>query len=199
MSQRSDIAIGTRFSRLVVLAPAGMTPWRERTWLCACDCGREAEVRGKRLRGGLTRSCGCLGRDSKPGLKHGKRGTPTYSSWRSMKYRCESPTSKDWPRYGGAGIVVAPEWSASFERFFADMGARPAGTSLDRINVLGNYEPGNCRWATDSEQQQNRRMTAVAIYEGRSRRIPELAAELDLTYGATWQRARRGKFNATHG
>lgn len=198
MSQRGDIPTGTRFFRLVVVSCAGKTRFHERTWLCDCDCGNQSVVQGKRLRGGLTRSCGCLIREARPRLKHGMRGSPEYSSWRAMKSRCERETSKDWPRYGGAGVRVAAEWSESFESFYAHMGNRPAGTSLDRISVVGNYEPGNCRWATPKEQQQNRKKTTVALFNGRARRIPEVAKELNITYGAAWQRAKRGKLDATN-
>lgn len=98
--------------------------------------------------------------------KHGHRRTedgkssPTYNSWRSMKIRCLNPNRSDFRWYGGRGVQVCPQWLGpdGFDRFLADMGPRPEGTTLDRIDVNGHYEPSNCRWATDKMQRDNRRI-----------------------------------------
>jgi hypothetical protein len=100
---------------------------------------------------------------------HGRHGTPTYRSWRSMKTRCTNPNHEGYTYYGGRGIRVCDRWAESFETFLADMGDRPEGTSLDRIDPDGDYEPGNVRWATASEQRRNRR-----DYPAPSRTTPPL-------------------------
>ena len=90
-------------------------------------------------------------------VRHGMRSTSTYSSWANILQRCTNQNSQAYERYGGRGITVCDRWRNSFENFYADMGERPEGTSIDRINNDSNYEPGNCRWATSTEQNNNRR------------------------------------------
>lgn len=128
-------------------------------WLCRCECGKEREALGRDLRCGRTTSCGCKKseRARTAAQTHGRAGTPEYRSWQSMLTRCTNPSYHRFDRYGGRGITVCAAWANSFERFMADMGQRPAGTTLDRFpNNDGNYEPGNCRWATPAQQRQNR-------------------------------------------
>lgn len=97
-------------------------------------------------------------RGNQYGVKHGMYRTPTYRSWRAMLSRCENPNATGYGRYGGRGITVCDRWRADFTAFLADMGERPSiDHSIDRIDTDGNYEPSNCRWATRSEQQQNKR------------------------------------------
>ena len=93
---------------------------------------------------------------------HGQVGTGAYSSWQAMRARCLNPNNREYLRYGGRGITVCERWQ-SFENFLADMGLRPEGLTLDRINPDGNYEPGNCRWATWTEQRVNQRRMKVAV------------------------------------
>ena len=160
MNARIDL-VGSRFGSLVVQAYCGSSRWK-----CVCDCGAVKNVLGHHLRAGATKSCGCKQQDaaSLASTKHGHAGkiqSPEYRVWAAMLRRCTNPNSSDYPRYGGRGVSVCEEWK-SFERFLSDMGARPSSRhQIDRIDNSGNYELGNCRWATPSENSQNRRGNRV--------------------------------------
>lgn len=154
--------VGQRFDRLSVVARVESKNHNAR-WLCRCDCGSETVVASTKLVSGNTRSCGCLQRDRT--RTHGKSRTRTYRIWMHMRQRCENPRSDSWARYGGRGITVCDRWR-DFTAFFEDMGEAPAGHSLDRIDVNGNYEPGNCRWATSRQQLRNTRRNKVVNLNG---------------------------------
>lgn len=152
---------GERFGRLVVLKQIGTNSARRAMWLCRCDCGEMAKVNGSNLRMGITKSCGCLAIDTITRRKrvhghaiHANR-TVEYKTWLSMWERTSNPRREGWKYYGGRGIRVCERWK-NFENFFEDMGKRPSSFySIDRINNDGNYEPGNCRWATRIQQRDN--------------------------------------------
>lgn len=148
--------IGARFGRLVVTAKAD----RAQHWSCVCDCGGLKVVHGTNLKAGRTSSCGCLWREQ--ATRHGAAGTPTYTSWRSMINRCTNPKDPSFDRYGAAGVQVDPAW-LEYSSFLADMGERPAGTSIDRVDPFGNYCKDNCRWATAVQQARNQRGTPRLI------------------------------------
>lgn len=148
------------YGRLTVLAESEPTDsQRRRRVLARCECGVEKTYRLEHLKTGATVSCGCHRRmvSSTQALTHGMTHEPIYQVWSAMKERCGNPRNKSYADYGGRGIRVCEPWLASFETFLADMGERPVGTSIDRIDNEGNYEPGNCRWATASQQRMNRR------------------------------------------
>lgn len=120
-------------------------------WRCLCECGTKRIVREAALKQGYSRSCGCM----RGGL-HGIPRVRAHKSWESLKQRCLNPNATDYDKYGGRGVTVCERWQHSFEAFLADMGERPAGTTLDRIDGSGNYDPGNCRWATVVRQNRNK-------------------------------------------
>jgi hypothetical protein len=196
----TDLADGSRFGRLTVLgctdAPTGRTG---KYYECRCECGRLVVVAGMALRATRgTRSCGCLRHDrsvevnTTHGGTLGGRRSPEFSVWMNMIQRCTNPRHKNFHRYGGRGITVCDRWLNSFEAFFSDMGSRPAGTSIDRIDSNGNYEPGNCRWVTQREQVLNTCRARWYVYRGRSYRMHDLVKLSGLTVEQLKGRLKRG-------
>ena len=133
-------------------------------WLCKCECGNTKVIRGTNLQRGCAKSCGC----ARHPVKHGMYGTTEHNIWSSLIQRCTNPNSQFYHNYGGRGIRVCARWRTSFEAFLEDMGPRPSKKhSIDRFpNNDGNYEPGNCRWATRKEQQRNKRTSRILRYKG---------------------------------
>ena len=132
--------------------------------LYECMCGNTFVAHRGNVKPGHTKSCGCWQAESRvvSHTTHGFRGTPTYASWANMKNRCLNPKVPKYKDYGARGITVCKRWLDSFASFIADMGERPAHLTLDRINNDGNYEPGNCRWATAKQQVNNRRCSVAS-------------------------------------
>lgn len=179
-----DLA-GLRVGRLLVVEMRGKRGPR-REWLCRCNCGSEILITTSRLTGNSpTLSCGCITRERVSSeahravmlantITHGRSKTPTYTSWCDMIQRCTNPKREKYARYGGRGITVCRRWMDSFENFLADMGERPTGTTIDRIDNDGNYEPDNCRWSSPREQSINSSKTKLS--EQQVREIQNLAA-----------------------
>lgn len=180
-----------RFGQLVVLKYVGRGD-RNHYWECKCDCGELSIANSKCLLSGMTTSCGCyrMQRMLKSTQTHGHTAnyrTPEYKTWQNMRSRCENPNAVGFHAYGGRGVRVCEEWrlgdgtKSGFECFLADIGPRPTEKhSLDRINVDGNYEPGNCRWADNQQQQRNRRDNIWVEVDGRRMLISDAIEKLDI-------------------
>jgi hypothetical protein len=153
---RTKDLLGQQFGQWTVIRFAGVKKYDGGSstshWVCKCSCGARGTVAQYALTSGRAVRCQTCGRKT-----HGHTGSPTYASWASMKSRCHNPGTTGYRDYGGRGIKVCSRWQNSFANFLADMGERPEGKSLDRRDNNGNYEPGNCRWASQTEQNQNKR------------------------------------------
>lgn len=129
--------------------------------MCECSCGGVSFTPVCNLKSGHAKSCGCKHSENAHSIIHGHRTggkpSPTYTSWTKMIQRCTNPHEENYYRYGGAGITVCESWRDNFVNFLNDMGERLEGTTIDRIDPYGNYEPSNCRWATPKEQKANQR------------------------------------------
>jgi hypothetical protein len=156
--------------------------------LCLCNCGTVREISKAFLKRGQFKSCGQCQRGHP---KHGMHKTPTYNVWAGMLSRCRNPKHKWFDRYGGRGISVCEHW-ADFQNFFADMGKKPPGFSIDRIDNDGNYSFENCRWATAREQIRNRSNTRMIEYEGNVISIAELAGQRGISNKKVFDRLERG-------
>lgn len=206
---------GQRFGRLTVLRKGPIRPSKQggSNWICQCDCGNETIAVGSALRSGNTQSCGCLSAEwskllgstkafidkrartvTKHGHKRRGRASIEYKTWLGIKARCYRPAHKDYPNWGGRGIKVCDRWLHSFENFLADMGERPPEkTSIDRIDTNGHYEPGNCRWANDIEQGENKRNNIRITIDGiEFTSIWQACARFGTRYGTVMMRIEAG-------
>lgn len=167
------IKLGDKFGKLTVLYVDGKRN-RNLSYLCQCECGNTKSVASHHLKSGNIKSCGCYAvecarkQHALNFVTHGMSQKSEFNIWQHMKDRCNNPNNDSYKYYGERGISVCERWLHSFEAFYADMGPRPSrGHSIDRIDVNGNYEPGNCRWATKQEQARNRRNNVIIGFGGR--------------------------------
>lgn len=169
---------GHTFGKLLVIDYAGKT--YRHMWKCLCACGKEKVICGSNLSRRKTTSCGCVqkSRTSVANLKHGAShsGDITYASWKSMNRRCTNPNTMLFSQWGGRGITVCDRWKTSFEHFVLDLGPRPSPShSIDRIDNDKGYFPGNCRWATKTEQARNTKRNRLIEYNGETKCLAEWA------------------------
>jgi hypothetical protein len=184
---------GHRYGRLQVIEMCGHNKHNQRLWRCVCDCGNTTEVLGFLLRQKQTQSCGCLAKDSIASVNysHGMAHTAIFRVHCSMMDRCYLGTSHAYKNYGARGITVCERWHR-FENFYADMGDRPKGMSLERVDNNGPYSPDNVRWASYKDQANNKRNNVILEFEGKRQTMQQWCDELGLKIGTVWARLNRG-------
>jgi hypothetical protein len=182
------VAVGSVFGDWITLAsPVRDYQRRRTTVLCRCVCGKEKEVMSRSLRTGVSASCGCTG-NKLAGKKRSTHGhtthtshSPEYASWNSMRQRCHNPKAMAYAYYGARGITVCEQWRESFATFLADMGGRPNGHSLERVDNDRGYNPGNCRWATTTDQMRNTRRAVRVTLDGEEMNVTAACAKLGIS------------------
>lgn len=187
---------GQRFGRLMVVELCETRTPKERRiqWHCICDCGNTSIVTSHNLIAGTSSSCGCYHNEllSAIATRHGHSKTGAYSSWRAAMTRCFAESHPTFKNYGARGISMDPEWRHDFNAFLRDMGPRPVGHSLERLNVNGNYEPSNCIWLPRPMQLRNRRNTIWVIHDGKTICLKELSEITGICYATLQWRHRHG-------
>lgn len=186
---------GRRYGSVIGLRQVGPSKWRGLLWHFACDCGREFEASGSEVRRGNITRCPACSMDAKRASKtvHGLSGTPEYRNWCAMKTRCLNPRSHAFAEYGGRGIMVCERWKESFGAFLSDMGERPTPEhTVERKNNSGNYDPGNCVWATRSEQANNKRNNRLISIDGSVKTLAEWSRIVGINESSMRKRLSRG-------
>jgi hypothetical protein len=192
---RKDDLTGRVFGRLTVNSFSHILT-AKRHWSCICSCGNTVIVAAGNLTNGHTKSCGCLQIDlvTKHGESQERKISKEYRAFTHIKERCYKPNTKGYDNYGGRGIKMCDRWLQSFESFLADVGRAPSPKhTIDRVDNNGNYEPGNCRWATRREQQNNRRRNKMITYNGKTQSLGGWCFDLNLNYSTIKKGLRRMK------
>lgn len=185
--------IGIKYGKLTPTALMSGNICRNRVWHCICDCGKETDAKETSLISGKKQSCGCLYSESSARKTHGETKTRLHKIWSGMIDRCNNPHCHDYNNYGGRGITIYKEWeNYIFFRNWALSHDYSCDLTIERINVNGNYEPSNCRWATTKEQQNNRRNNHIIEYCGEAHNITEWSVILGINIGALKQRIHMG-------
>lgn len=190
---------GKRFGRLIALSISHSKKTlnfrgTKLYWNCVCDCGNTAIIAAPNLYRGDTRSCGCYQKERavSSNTTHGMSNSTEFDIWNSMKQRCTNPANRAFRDYGGRGIRVCSRWTASFAHFLEDVGPRPKGMQLERMNNEKGYEPGNVRWATRIEQARNKRNTILVSSDGLTLSLKEWSTRTGIRYGTLWSRLKHG-------
>lgn len=194
MHSRIQDMAGRRFAQLVAIRVAGKASSGDLKWEFRCDCGMVFVANGYYARCGKIINCPecAKARSRSASVTHGLTETPEYRLWTDIQSRCHNPRSTAYANYGGRGIVVCDRWRQSFEAFFADMGKRPPGLTIERENTNGNYEPGNCRWATPLEQANNKRNNIRICLDGVTKTLMQWSREFGVSSHAVRFRLRAG-------
>lgn len=191
--KRVDLT-GLRYGRLTVTSRASKDggPYLSGRsyWRCACDCGSTTVVAHGNLRSGSVKSCGCLRAETLDRTTHGLSSLSEYSVWSKMIRRCTDPKSPNWRHYGGRGIRVDKRW-LDLKTFLEDMGPRPEGTTLGRIDNEGDYAPGNCRWETPEQQANNKRTTRRLTFNGRTQSLSQWARDAGMPVETLFARLKK--------
>lgn len=182
---------GSKFGHLTVFALSKILDKRS-YWNCKCKCGTIKEIRRDNLVSGKTKSCGCYNISSHK--THGMKGTSTYKSWGAMKGRCLRKTDHAYNYYGAKGIKVCDRW-LKFENFYIDMGKKPEGKTLDRINNNGNYELSNCRWADWETQNNNTSRNRFIICNGITLTISQWSRKIGIPLSTLYSRLFKYNWN----
>ncbi len=182
--------VGEKYGRLTIISkgdPVVSGRQKRGTLRCRCECGVVKDIRVDSIRRGSSKSCGCLFAEAHTSHGHwsGSRASPTYSTWRSMIERVDG-------KYASLGISCIERWR-SFDNFLSDMGERPHGKTLDRINNEGDYGPDNCRWSTPKQQARNRSNNVYVVYKGERRLLIEVCEELGRPYNYAVKRLKVNK------